>query len=346
MIKPYVSKRRKIDSKPDENKKVVEDLKPLPKSDNVSILKVHWTKDSHFNCITNALGSHANEICWSPDGLYLAVGVLKGDVSLIFCKETSIHLLKLSSISSVPRCVSWGRDNSYLRFMSHHGQYHIVDIKTGKSNEFKVDNQLTVNSALAWKDYTVLGCKQLYLCYNRSVVKIFGPQESNVSSMVVVDDILFVAYDYSQTSSSDKSIIAFTLPSGAPISNKLTDSMYSYTCLRYSAPFIYGMTSNGEITRFNSRTPLKVDKKFKVKVELPYGYKSQFDIRNSIIAYGNAKGELAFEILPDHKKNKTCTPTPSNDFASECPIVNVAFHPKFDYIAASKWDGTFGILRF
>lgn len=320
----YKSKRQRTDK--DEVKEVNE------RSLQKDFLK--WEKVDTSD-LKKIVGSLASQMVWSLDGFYLAVGTVKGLILVINFSENvhNLHAMMVKDVSSLPRCLRWSQ-NKYLDCAAHNGVSFRLNLLTKSLSEEYAQNGKDYYTCTFWKDNILFGQKHIHLISGSKIIKTFGPGENLTSSMIVVENVLFVAYDYSQNSSSDKSIIAFSLPSCAPVSNQLTESLFSYSHLCYFFPFVYGLTSKGDITRFYSRAPYKPDKHFLIKINAPIGFKVQFDVKNDMLVYGDAKGKLILTKFAKSKESKSVQnglilrEVVLKDFGDSLnPVINVKFHP-------------------
>jgi hypothetical protein len=309
----------------------------------------------------NVIESFACKMSWSKDGLYLAVGTVKGTLRVLNFpnKAEGLKIMKIKSNSSIPRCLEWSDDGS-LHFATHNGLSCSFKMLSKSMSENCVKEKSEFYTCAFWKEKILFGGRHINLISDGKIMKTFGPGENVTSCMLVVNDTLFVAYDYSQNSSASKSIIAFSLPSCAPISNQLTDCLFSYSHLCHSINHIYGLTSDGKITRFHAKAPHKRDKCFLVNIHVPYGFKIQFDIKDNILAYGDNSGKLIVKKIrlpkasvSEKRKNQSRFDDSTQDYRilidfhdSTDPILNVKFHPYLNFIAFSRWKGGFGVLPY
>ena len=349
----YISKRKRIDKEVSEM---------VPGSDRTFQNNLLIWENFDIFIKKNIVRSCACQLSWSLDGTYLALGTVKGLLMLVYFpkKVDGMMVMQVKAISSIPRCIRWLNDGC-LYIAAHNGSFYNFKIFAQSISEDCVENMSEFYTCAFWNENIIYGNKHIYLISNCKIIKTFGPGENLTSCMIVVDDTLFVAYDYSQNSSSDKSIIAFSLPSCAPVSNQLTECLFSYSHLCYSAPYIYGLTSDGKITRFYAKAPFKPDKNFLINLSIPHGFKIQFDIKSNLLAYGDDNGKLIMKkIVISNGSRNTATDKsykqPESlakgnivlkDFCdSSDPIVNVKFHPRLNYVAFSRWKGGFGIVPY
>ena len=301
------------------------------------------------------VGSLACQMIWSWDGIYLAVGTVKGLILMInFSQEIhGLQVMVVKDVKSLPRCLRWYQ-NECLDCAAHNGVSFKFNLLTKSMSDEHMHIKNDYYTCTFWKDKILCGCKHIQLIEGNKIIKTFGPGENFTSCMIVVENVLFVAYDYSQNSSSDKSIIAFSLPSCAPVSNQLTDSLFSYSHLCYSLPYIYGLTSKGDITRFHSRHPYRPDKHFLIKINTPIGFKVQFDIKQDLLVYGDNSGKLILKKFANSKGGKNgqsdsliLEHTVLKDFGdSSDPVINVKFHPTLNFVVFSRWHGDFGVVSY
>ena len=343
----YVSKRRKTDEK----------ASPSACSVKIENELFVW-KEFDSRGLKNILGSHASTLSWSSDGSYLAVGTVKGLILVIHFpnKIEGVMVMKIKLLSSIPRCIEWSKDKCF-HFSAHNGHSFKFKMSTQSISEEHVKNMDEFYTSAFWKENILFGKRHIYFISDNKMIRTFGPGENLTSCMIIANDTLFVAYDYSQNSSSDKSIIAFSLPSCAPVSNQLTGCLFSYSHLCYSSPYVYGLTSDGKITRFFAKSPYKPDKHFGMSIKVPYGFKVNFDIKRNLLAYGDESGKLVMKkiscSIENRIKNKSLHGSNVwdqivlKDFCdSSDPIINVKFHPKLNYIAFSRWKGGFDIIPY
>lgn len=315
---------------------------------------LRWNKVESCG-LKKIVGSLACQMVWSWDGIYLAVGTVKGLILIInFSQEIhGLQVMMVKNVASLPRCLRWYQ-NECLDSAAHNGVSFKFNLLTKSMSDEHKQNKNDYYTCTFWKDKILYGYKHIQLIEGNKIIKTFGPGENFTSCMIVVENVLFVAYDYSQNSSSDKSIIAFSLPSCAPVSNQLTESLFSYSHLCYSLPYIYGLTSNGDITRFYSRHPYKPDKHFLIKINTPIGFKVQFDIKHDLLVYGDDSGKLILKKFTNSKKGKNVQSgslileqAVLKDFGdSSDPVINVKFHPTSNFVVFSRWHGDFGVVSY
>lgn len=334
MTAPYVSKRRKTAEEPPQQAQTIDCITcSWPDLDTLNCWKL--AADSCPD-LYREVGLGVKCVAWSRDGTRICMG----GQSLALINNVGGNKLDIINLCTLPQGshiddLKWSYDSDSI-ITSSQWYFTRFDLSIQKHHQVKMDCQSITTTF--WESNIIRGEEELSLFnHEGKLTRTFGFKGHPVFSIVCANGIAFVSYVYSQISSPDKSIVAYDLLSGAHLSNQLTSELHSYCCLRYNDHDhqVYGITTEGVMTRFSASKPFKFDKKFRqVFAGTESYYRSVFDVMRNYVVLGT-RGKLI--VLNLRTLLKTTIPLPR---LSE--VRDVKFHPTRSKLAYCTYNAPRG----